>query len=86
MNKDIFLQKLQEEVVEYNKILATDNGDWIVKGFIDIYKNIYTITLDTKVVSKVIEILLIPAFEDFANKNIRGEKRCVSKFGRSENI
>ena len=69
MNKDIFLQKLQEEVVEYNKILATDNGDWIVKGFIDIYKNIYTITLDTKVVSKVIEILLIPAFEDFANKN-----------------
>ena len=55
MNKDIFLQKLQEEVVEYNKILATDNGDWIVKGFIDIYKNIYTITLDTKVVSKVIE-------------------------------
>lgn len=69
MNKDIFLQKLQEEVVEYNKILATDNGDWIVKGFIDIYKNIYTITLDTKVVSKVIEILLIPAFENFANKN-----------------
>lgn len=45
MNKDIFLQKLQEEVVEYNKILATDNGDWIVKGFIDIYKNIYTITI-----------------------------------------
>lgn len=69
MDKDTFVQLLQEEAKEYNKILATDNGDWIVKGFIDIFKNIYTITLDTKVVSKVIEILLIPAFETFAKKN-----------------
>ena len=41
----------------------------IVKGFIDIYKNIYTISIDTKVVSKVIELLLIPAFERFAKQN-----------------
>lgn len=68
MNKDEFLQALQKEVSEYNKIIATDKGDWIVKGFIDIYKNIYTISIDTKVVSKVIELLLIPAFEDFAKK------------------
>jgi hypothetical protein len=68
MNKDEFLQALQKEVSEYNKIIATDKGDWIVKGFIDIYKNIYTISVDTKVVSKVIELLLIPAFEDFAKK------------------
>lgn len=60
---------LQEEVGGYNKIIATDKGDWIVKGFIDIYKNIYTISIDTKVVSKVIELLLIPAFEAFANNN-----------------
>ena len=69
MNKKYFLELLQKEVQAYNKILATDNGEWIVKGFIDIYKNIYTITLDTKVVSKVIEILLIPAFDQFAKKN-----------------
>ena len=50
MNKDEFLQALQKEVSEYNKIIATDKGDWIVKGFIDIYKNIYTISVDTKVV------------------------------------
>lgn len=68
MNKDEFLQALQKEVSEYNKILATEKGDWIVKGFIDIYKNIYTISVDTKVVSKVIELLLIPAFENFAKK------------------
>jgi len=68
MKKDKFLQALQREVSEYNKIIATDKGDWIVKGFIDIYKNIYTISVDTKVVSKVIELLLIPAFEEFAKK------------------
>ncbi|MDQ6787829.1 MAG: EcoRV family type II restriction endonuclease [Acidobacteriota bacterium] len=69
MNKVEILTALQKEVEGYNKIIATDKGDWIVKGFIDIYKNIYTISIDTKVVSKVIELLLIPAFETFANKN-----------------
>ncbi|HEX8249698.1 MAG TPA: type II restriction endonuclease [Pyrinomonadaceae bacterium] len=69
MNKDEILATLQTEVEGFNKIIATDKGDWIVKGFIDIYKNIYTISIDTKVVSKVIELLLIPAFEAFAKKN-----------------
>ena len=68
MNKDEILLALQEEVEGYNKLIATEKGDWIVKGFIDIYKNIYTISLDTKVVSKVIELLLIPALEEFARK------------------
>jgi hypothetical protein len=68
MNRDEILKALQTEVEGYNKIVATDRGDWIVKGFIDIYKNIYTISIDTKVVSKVIELLLIPAFETFAKK------------------
>jgi hypothetical protein len=69
MTKNEILLALQEEVEGYNKVIATENGDWIVKGFIDIYKNIYTITIDTKVVSKVLEILLIPAFERFAQTN-----------------
>lgn len=74
MNKEQILQALQEEVKGFNEIIATEKGDWIVKGFIDIYKNIYTISIDTKVVSKVIELLLIPAFENFANKyNLRLE-------------
>jgi hypothetical protein len=68
MNKDELLGVLQNEVSGYNKIIAREKGDWIVKGFIDIYKNIYTITIDTKVVSKVMEILLIPAFQGFAKK------------------
>jgi len=69
MTKEEILLALQNEVKEYNKAIATENGDWIVKGFIDVYKKVYTITIDTKVVSKVMEILLIPAFYKFAEKN-----------------
>jgi hypothetical protein len=69
MNKDEFIELLQKEVLGYNKIISTENGDWIVKGFIDIYKKVYTISVDTKVISKVIELLLTPVLEDFARKN-----------------
>ncbi|MBL7797371.1 MAG: EcoRV family type II restriction endonuclease [Saprospiraceae bacterium] len=69
MTKEEILEALQKEAADFTRAIATENGDWIVKGFIDIYKNIYTISIDTKVVSKVIELLLIPAFENFANQN-----------------
>jgi hypothetical protein len=39
---------------ELRKQVTTDRGDWTVKGFIDVYKQIYTISLDTKVLSKVL--------------------------------
>ena len=66
MTKEEFFTLLTEEVETYKSFLETDNQDWIVKGFIDIDKNIYTITNDTKVVSKIIEILLIPKLDKFA--------------------
>ncbi len=40
-----------------------------VKGFIDISKNIYTISLDKKVISKVLEIMLFPKIRQFAIEN-----------------
>lgn len=66
MTKDEFFDLLTEEVKTYKSFLETDSQDWIVKGFIDVDKNVYTITNDTKVVSKIIEILLIPKLEKFA--------------------
>lgn len=50
-----FLSQLQVEISAFNKLVSTDTGDWIVKGFIDVFKNVYTISADTKVVSKLIE-------------------------------
>lgn len=49
--------------------MSTGDGDWIVKGFIDIAKNIYTISVDTKVVSKIMELLLFPIISRFAQEN-----------------
>ena len=69
MTKETFFTLLTEEVKSYKSFLETDSEDWIVKGFIDIDKNVYTITNDTKVVSKIIEILLIPRLNKFAKEN-----------------
>lgn len=69
MTKDEFFYLLSKEVQTYKSYIETDSQDWIVKGFIDIDKNVYTITNDTKVVSKIIEILLIPKLDKFANDN-----------------
>ncbi len=69
MTKETFLQLLTEEAKTYKSFLETESHDWIVKGFIDVDKNVYTITNDTKVVSKIIEILLIPKLLLFAERN-----------------
>ncbi len=42
------------------------NGEWTIRGFIDIFKNIYTISSDTKIISKVLELHLFPHFLTFA--------------------
>ena len=69
MTKEAFLQLLTEEAKTYKSFLETESHDWIVKGFIDVDKNIYTISHDTKVVSKIIEIILIPKLKLFAERN-----------------
>jgi hypothetical protein len=39
--------------------LATPSGDWSVKGFIDVAKNIYRISVDRKVVEKIAKALSV---------------------------
>lgn len=69
MTEDKFLELLTNEVSSYKTFLETANNQWIVKGFVDVDRNVYTISNDTKVVSKIIEILLIPKLDAFARKN-----------------
>ncbi len=69
MDNEVFLNALREEVDTFNQAVATSDGDWVVKGFIDIAKNVYTISVDTKVVSKIMELLLFPSLMHFAEKN-----------------
>ncbi len=61
-----FREDLMTYVDEFQRTLSTDAGDWVVKGFIDVYRNIYTVSVDTKVVSKIIELLLFPVLSRFA--------------------
>ena len=61
-----FREALLRHFGEFTSTLATDSGDWAIKGFIDVYRNIYTMSVDTKVVSKIIELMLFPIMSRFA--------------------
>lgn len=67
--KEEFARKLEQFVTELRGHISSDDGQWTVKGFIDIFKNVYTISSDTKIVSKVLEIHLFPKILAFAQAN-----------------
>ena len=64
-----FISKLRKSVNTFSSFVSTKDGQWVVKGFIDVYKNIYTISTDTKVVSKIIELYIFPLLLKFAQDN-----------------
>ena len=68
-DKNKFREKLLGHLNQYLCDIQDSDGNWTVKGFIDIFKNIYTISLDTKVISKVLEIMLFPKIQQFAIEN-----------------
>ncbi|HRK27934.1 MAG TPA: type II restriction endonuclease [Chitinophagales bacterium] len=68
-HKEKFKTNLNEFVKNLKNYVSTDSGEWTIKGFIDIYKNIYTISSDTKIVSKILEIHIFPELLQFAEKN-----------------
>ncbi|WP_232257196.1 type II restriction endonuclease [Helicobacter pylori] len=70
--KQNFIEKLKVFATELTGHVTTQLGDWKIKGFINIDKidkNIYTISPDTKIISKILEIQLFPKFKTFAKKN-----------------
>lgn len=64
-----FKKELDKFSIKLEKYVSTDNGDWTVKGFIDVFKNIYTISADTKIISKILEIHIFPQLLQFAEDN-----------------
>ena len=66
--KKVFYQELQNFVEGLATYVSTEDGQWTIKGFIDTYKNIYSISTDTKVISKVLEIHLFPRILSFAEE------------------
>src|SRR5436190_15333199 len=66
--KSNFRAALKEFAKELQSYVSSDDGQWSVKGFIDVFKNVYTITADTKIVSKILEVHLFPKLLAFAEK------------------
>lgn len=67
-NKASFEEALVRFVESLSEHVSTDDGQWTVKGFIDIFKNVYTISSDTKIVSKILEIHLFPKILSFSQE------------------
>jgi len=57
----------QEFVAGLAQHISNADGQWTIKGFIDLYKNIYTVSHDTKIISKILEIHIFPQLLEFAN-------------------
>jgi hypothetical protein len=67
--KENFSRALKAFVTELRDHVSSEDGQWTIKGFIDVYKNVYTISSDTKIVSKILEIHLFPRILTFAQAN-----------------
>ena len=73
MNRDFqikqeFFHALTQFVSLLDEYVSTDDGQWRIKGFIDVCRNIYTISSDTKIISKILEIHLFPRILSFAEE------------------
>ena len=69
MKEDNFQKNLLRYTDNLLETLSTPSGDWSVKGFVDTAKNVYTISPDTKVISKIIELMIFPVLEKYAKEN-----------------
>ena len=68
-SKTGFKAELRELAASLTEHVSTSDGQWVVKGFIDTFKNVYTISSDTKVISKILEIHLFPKIHAFAEQH-----------------
>ena len=66
--KQEFFHALTQFVLSLDEHVSTDDGQWRIKGFIDVCWNIYTISADTKIISKILEIHLFPRILSFAEE------------------
>jgi hypothetical protein len=78
--QDVFQQQLLQCISQFRSVLETVDGDWAIKGFIDVAKNIYTISVDTKVISKIVELMIFPALVSFSNEN-----NFIMEFSKEQN-
>lgn len=68
MNKQEFIRNFKYFInVLQGKIC--NGSEWKIKGFIDSEKHIFSLSNDTKIISKILEIHIFPFILEFANAN-----------------
>lgn len=65
-SKKRFASLLANSVAELGPKIATESGEWAIKGFIDTDQRIYIVSSDTKLISKILELHLLPHLFYFA--------------------
>lgn len=56
---------LRDVLANIVRQIADEDGSWKVKGFVDIDERVYSLTGDTKVLSKALELVLLPELISF---------------------
>ncbi len=64
-----FERLLLDHVAALAQYTDLPDGQWAVKGFVDAFRNVFTISADTKIVSKILEIHLFPELMRFAEES-----------------
>lgn len=78
--KKAFSTALTEFVAGLGGYVSADDGQWTVKGFIDVFKNIYTSSSDTKIISKILEIHFFP------DSSVCSRQRILHRTGRTPEL
>ena len=66
--KQQFIEAFRAELDELKDSISCEDGQWTIKGFIDVYRNVYTLSSDTKILSKILEIHLFPIIFKFEER------------------
>lgn len=66
--REAFAGALRDFAATVGAELCTPDGQWAVKGFVDVDRRVYSISGDTKVTSKILEIHLFPYLREFAGR------------------
>ena len=69
MTKSEFRTMLASFADSVGESISDNDGQWTIKGFVDVCHNVYTISADTKVISKILEIHMFPHLLDMAKNH-----------------
>jgi hypothetical protein len=58
-------EKFRDMLKGLERVLQDEHGLWKLRGFIDIAHKVYALSSDTKVISKALELMVLPDIVDF---------------------